>query len=668
MSYKRKLTVIAITIISATSMPVFAWLDTIIQRVWESLRPKETYQNLQKWLSLGNIYSNSYQLAKKEMMAWTVQALQNMVSDLNDTYSCDMSVYDASNILLTIDASRNDIAAMASSVREAMPASSNEDFISSCTKLINCATNGSTARSQIYWFTGSLKWEQWTYLTEWWFINCRKYAYNAYERNVKQAKATITLASTNVGSDIYYNGTLNDSPYDLLVDIQRIWDVLFATNEKTPNVLFYTFPSNSIAWLQAIPFDWSSRFTNNPASIPLNNSTNNQTNTTQNSWLPINNTQTSFPTTSNTNNWWSSSLQQWWYNDTLPIYISSDTSSNNTIWWVIDNFACLPADSWWDWNNIWGWSNTWNPSTWWENTWDSWIIIQDDGTTNIGTMFNINTPYYSPIVSTNDDPINDNNNWESPEWYEAQAAVIASCTSKCSSLPAIDKAMCISKCMCWTTYTKNGMFWLSICTVPTKQTDIVSSKSVQSVEEILTEINNVLTTLKNSGEMMKHTKPKEFLDTSLSKIKLNKTFAFDISVSFKPVLDAKPRRMSEAEVENNTDTILKWTYGSIDIWAEKNKYIVFGNNEDIKVNETQKVDFAELQKEITNANATLTGRNQWINTMVTESIAKSQNAEVTNIMRQFLEQNIRFWWFVHESLIKTQETADALRQKIEKGN
>jgi hypothetical protein len=50
------------------------------------------------------------------------------------------------------------------------------------------------------------------------------------------------------------------------------------------------------------------------------------------------------------------------------------------------------------------------------------------------------------------------------------------------------------------------------------------------------------------------------LDTSLSKIKLNKIFAFDINIAFKPILDAKPRKKTDAEVENETDRILKGTY------------------------------------------------------------------------------------------------------------
>jgi hypothetical protein len=63
-----------------------------------------------------------------------------MTDDLNYSYNCSLNINDVSNILLTIDASRNDIQAMAKTINEATPRGNQDSFISSCTKLINCAT------------------------------------------------------------------------------------------------------------------------------------------------------------------------------------------------------------------------------------------------------------------------------------------------------------------------------------------------------------------------------------------------------------------------------------------------------------------------------------------------------------------------------------------------
>lgn len=662
-SHKAKLTVLLLWI-SALSMPVFAWLDTIIQHIWESLRPKEAFENLNKWFTFGNIYANAHNIATKEFLATTAQALGNMTDDLNYTYNCNLDINQVSNILLTIDSSRNDIQAMAKTINEATPKLEQDSFISSCTKLVNCVTK-SNNWDRLYG-TGT-NWTRAAYLSDDWFLNCKRLATNAYERNVKSTKSSVTLASTNAGNDIYYNGTLDDSPYDILVDIQRIWDVLFEWNEQTEKVLFYTFPNNSIAWFQAVPFDGSSRYTPFAASTPIwwNTTTTSQWWTTNTAGNNLTNANTTFPS-ANTNGWnvASAGTKQWWYNNTTPIYV--DTTNTVTDAGIIDNYACTPTTQWGTGTWIFMPPSTWTSQTW-TVIWNTGTTIQDNWPIYTPPIFDVNTPYYSPIVGSSDDPAI-NSQWrEDPDQYEQQAAQIESCTANCNWLKAIDKSMCIAKCMCGTTYTKNWMFGLSICTIPTKQTDIVSSKSVQSIEEIVSEINNVLKNLKQSGEMMKHTKTTEFLDTSLSKIKLNKIFAFDVSISFKPILDNKPRKMTDAEAENETDTLLKWTYGSIDIGAEKNKYAAFWiNNKPIVTDSTLNVSLEEIQNTTTNAQDVYTSRYTSIDKDLTHSIAASQNAEVADIVRQFLEQNVRFWSYIHDSLDQVQQTASQIRQKIEK--
>lgn len=655
-SNKFKLTVLLLWI-SAISMPVFAWLDTMIQHVWESLRPKESFEDLNKWFTFGNIYASAHNIAAKEFLATTSQALGNMTDDLNYSYNCNLNISDVSNILLTIDASRNDIQAMAKTINEATPRGDQDSFISSCTKLISCATKWNNWTQSLYGFT---PWQKWSYLTDDWFNNCKKLATNAYQRNVRTVQSSVTLASTNAWNDIYYNGTLDDSPYDILVDIQRIWDVLFASNEQSEKVLFYTFPNNSVAGFQTIPFDWSSRTTSSPyvaATAALSDV----------AWKNTTNTSTSFPST-NTN--WSdktTDTKQWWYNNTTPIYV--DTTNTSTDAGVIDNYACSPdttspTGTW----EIFMPTDTWSDQTSGTATDNDWWTIQIGSNPYIPPVFDVNTPYYSPIVWSNDDPIANSDSLEDPEQYEQQAAQIESCTSKCDWLKAIDKSMCIAKCMCWTTYTKNGMFGLSICTIPTKQTDIVSSKSVQSIEEIVSEINNVLKNLKQSGEMMKHTKTTEFLDTSLSKIKLSKIFAFDVSISFKPIIDTKPRKLTDAQAENETDNLLKWTYWTIDIWAEKNKYAVLESTNTKEVQNGGSNDsLAEVQSEIQKGKSDYENRYTSLNQSLSISLAASQNAEVADIVRQFLEQNVRFRTYIHESLDQIQTTADNIRQKIEKG-
>lgn len=51
-----------------------------------------------------------------------------------------------------------------------------------------------------------------------------------------------TLNQDNFGSDLLWNGTLDDSDFDLLYDINQVGKVLFEAFQDSPEVLFYRLP------------------------------------------------------------------------------------------------------------------------------------------------------------------------------------------------------------------------------------------------------------------------------------------------------------------------------------------------------------------------------------------------------------------------------------------
>lgn len=658
-----------------TSIPVFAWLDTIIQRAWEAIRPKETIGNLNNAINLWNIYSQSYELAQQSFTATSTQAISAMTAEFNNKYQCNMNVNEIGVILSSIPEIRNEIQAALSSVTQNISFTEKVSFAGACIRMASC----------IEW-----KYDVWTetklakktdYLTDDGFNNCKNYATVAYNLQSSVLSSVISLATTTVWNDIYYNGTLDDSPYDLLVDIQRIGDVLFASNEKTDKVLFYTFPKNSIAWFQAIPFDANSTTTNLPDSINLANTTNNNTVWNTNNTAGNNSNNTTQSTTSSststvtTTNWANNTTVGSTNNNWQTITTTPQFSSNNA---TIQNFACITPTTTTNWSN--NTTNTTSESTQWSNenidqnnNWQSTTTsttTTTSETTNWITeppVVDSNTPYTSPIVTNADDPITSNADWTSPDSYASQEASIKSCVAQCGSLPAVDKAMCAAKCMCGSTSTKDGIFGLQVCTIPGKQNDIVSSKSVQSVEEIISAINGVLTALRNSGEMTKHTKTKEFLDTSLSKIKLNQIFAFDINIAFKPILDSKPRKMTDAQAQARNDDQLAWKYTSIDIGAEKNKYLQLYNP---VVEDAQQwgITYEQVESQYTSViSAQEEANKKKLNSTVSESLAKTQHAEVADVIKQFLDQNLRFRSYANESLTNIQRTAGAIKQKVQQG-
>ena len=54
-----------------------------------------------------------------------------------------------------------------------------------------------------------------------------KSANDAFESAEAHARRVHTIQSVNFADDAFFNGTLDDSPYDLLLDIELISEVLF---------------------------------------------------------------------------------------------------------------------------------------------------------------------------------------------------------------------------------------------------------------------------------------------------------------------------------------------------------------------------------------------------------------------------------------------------------
>jgi hypothetical protein len=62
---------------------------------------------------------------------------------------------------------------------------------------------------------------------------------------------------------------------------------------------------------------------------------------------------------------------------------------------------------------------------------------------------------------------------------------------------------------------------------------LISNQSVKSAEEVIDEMLNVCTTLKESGALLEHNKTKDHLEDKLMRIKFGNKFAFGVSVIFK---------------------------------------------------------------------------------------------------------------------------------------
>lgn len=103
-------------------------------------------------------------------------------------------------------------------------------MVKSCVRIVQCA-KGNSADTDVQSLTDNY--------TQGTFPLCRQIISQAYTNTLSIISRQNTLDGANRGDDIFFNGTLDDSPYDLLKDMQLIGDVLFKSNTPAPQVTLY---------------------------------------------------------------------------------------------------------------------------------------------------------------------------------------------------------------------------------------------------------------------------------------------------------------------------------------------------------------------------------------------------------------------------------------------
>lgn len=590
------------------------WLDTKIQNALESLRPQDAVKDLYWSKDLGgkvdvdvfrNMYTKSYRLASVQEDATEIQTIAVLKTEIMNTYKCEITDREA-DILFK----------------------NGGKYITAkgCLPLIHCRDGEEFKEKKKKEVSN----------TE--LNSCKAFVTTKYEQTYKAIYDSATLVNTTLWTDIYANGTLDDGWFDILYDIQKIGDVLFAENDETAKTLFFSFPNGSIAWLQAISFDG---WTNNglPDTIDILK----EKSDTQEE----ENTDPTDKGTRRDEEWGRGSNSDNVNKESVPAQSDptiSDSSNSD-----ISNYACFPdkekdkiEDQETDEDN--------EP----EDDKENIVDTENEPLRQNRYTVDINLRQTNkPLESQN--RIANNTNWDDPGTMEANQQEMKSCIKKCtdSKMWFSDKVFCVAKCSCTTKWTDNWMVWFSICMVPTSQADVLWNAPIQSLQEVIKEINNILTALKNSWELIKHTKPKEFLDTSLSKIQLNKIFAFDVNIVMKPIFSANPKKKEIAKKETETDRMANWWYPDIDIGKEKNKYAFYRNNW-LTGSITENTE--EANKKIKAMNTIQESQSQ--------ALIKTQNAQIIEWVRNFILDNIVYWDSIAEIVSSIQKTSDQIKQKI----
>jgi len=180
------------------------------------------------WVS--NLFESAFEMAQNLDYTPLYESLDEVTDALNSSYDCHITSSDVSNIVLSSDDEALTLLIQASIEWGDLPLFVPvDDVVESCYKLSLCAfPNSNTIIS-----------------------DAQEIVWDAF-RNVFVSKSDLASMNwENFGSNYFQNGTLDDSDYDLMLDIKAIWELIFEWFKPPVEVLFYRMPEMS-----AYGWDW----------------------------------------------------------------------------------------------------------------------------------------------------------------------------------------------------------------------------------------------------------------------------------------------------------------------------------------------------------------------------------------------------------------------------
>lgn len=239
--------------------------------------------------------------------------------------------------------------------------------------------------------------------------------------------------------------------------------------------------------------------------------------------------------------------------------------------------------------------------------------------------------------------------------------------------------LCKSDCACGMIAGPNGawrenvedMYRLKFCKIPAQPVSLSPWKTVFSVQSIFQEISDVLESLRDSGQNVKYSKTKEYLDSSI-KLNFADNFIFKIVVGIKPVFTQKSTTTKlQEEKQASTDINI----GVLDMNTSApesdnyNKYIIIS---DVAANEASlepfSVSLSDIKENLEKFKDSAVSYNA-ISPKIIDAIQKDYEKDIgimfVQNMRDFLKSNIVFWNNVAWAMLDINKYAFELKTKID---
>lgn len=212
------------------SISYAANLSSILSDMYTNTKNEETLSSMAGKVVVPDMFSRAYQVAQENDMVTFFETIDYTSNYINRQYSCDTEFSDIVNILrytnTEFQEKTQQIIVQDPSQTNVRTPQRNE-MVRSCMKISACKAgvlpqnfvDSVAARTQ-----------------------CQDLIQNSYSYVSANAGFLHTFDQDNFGEEYFQNGSLDDSEYDLLIDIQTIGDIMFESNKQTEELIFYRLP------------------------------------------------------------------------------------------------------------------------------------------------------------------------------------------------------------------------------------------------------------------------------------------------------------------------------------------------------------------------------------------------------------------------------------------
>ncbi len=398
--------------------------------------------------------------------------------------------------------------------------------------------------------------------------HCKEFFTKNYKDGENNKEILQKIEVAQIWADKYWNNTTDDSPYDIMHDLEILAKVLYYGVEGPITPVLYKIPTFSNSAKNLVSKKNGNKWSNYNSSDWWRKELNSKRNDdiVDNGWLL------------EPNGWWGWVSLVWWNMLDKDIKLEED-------WWYSNDVKALPfvyEKNWW-FDDLVEWLN---PLMLQDNDaelysslckeQDDWEVEQEDlGKENkeivwdVPNFSDLSDEEYQEVIDYMLGAVDDylvlpedkeeeiqQNVWNinnmidatTPSDLEKTAEQIKNCWKSCEWLRIDQKASCMLKCACWEIKSpvfnpeKTPWLWpiflIRFCAVPAVNTNFsIGWKRISSIEEWLNEIYWVVDKLSREWRLWKWTQQYEFLDSSTKKINIADTLAFSIDVEFVDVMN-----------------------------------------------------------------------------------------------------------------------------------